>query len=272
MSVPDEREFKTLYRQSVDDVMYRMPEDWGPIANHNVGWRKNNFNARQYLLDSEVRFFRAWRAISTKSCVSMLDVGGFLAAFPLTMRRLGHDVTIAEKFEYYGGSLDGIAELLVENDINVVDIDFTLEGDVPDNLIDRFDAVTCMAVAEHLAHSPAPLMKNIHRVLRDDGQFVFEVPNLAYWPRRFSLFFRGRTVLAPIEEVYHSAVPFTGHHREYTLADARYVLKQGGFTVLDEQRFNYGLDNLGLTMQLFLLPARIFQSCAGVIFTHCCKS
>jgi hypothetical protein len=98
-----------------------------------------------------------------------------------------------------------------------------------------------MAVAEHLAHSPRILIENIHSVLRPDGVFAFEVPNLAFWPRRYSFFFKGNTVLAPIGDVYHSAIPITGHHREYTIDDARYVLKQGGFKIVGEQFFNYGI-------------------------------
>ena len=91
-----------------------------------------------------------------------------------------------------------------------------------------------MAVAEHLAHSPRYLIENIYSVLRIGGVFAFEVPNLAFWPRRYSFFVKGNTVLAPIADVYHSAIPFTGHHREYTIDDARYVMNQGKFTIVSE--------------------------------------
>lgn len=125
-----------------------------------------------------------------------------------------------------------------------------------------------MAVAEHLAHSPQPLMKNIQAVLIPGGHLIFEVPNLAFWSRRFSFFFPGRTVFAPIAQLYHSAIPFTGHHREYTLDDVRYVLTESGYRIVGEELFNYGLDNLGVFRQLYMLPARIFPRCAGVIFSH----
>ena len=129
-----------------------------------------------------------------------------------------------------------------------------------------------MAVAEHLAHSPKPLMENINNAMVSSGHLVFEVPNIAFWPNRFSLFFRGRTVHSSIESVYHSAIPFTGHHREYTIDDARYVLSQGGFTIKNEIIFNYGLNDIGVLLQLYMLPARIFRKCAGVILLHAVKN
>lgn len=94
----NEAEFSRIYRQAVGELMACMPDDWGPMARHNVGWVKGNFDARQYLLDSETRFLRTYRVFAEKQCKKLLDVGGFLAAFPLTMKRLGFDVSVTENF------------------------------------------------------------------------------------------------------------------------------------------------------------------------------
>lgn len=267
-----EREFSSAYQSSVKEIISCMPKDWSAIAKHNIGWSQDIFNVNKYLIDSEVRYAKAFKIFSENKCAKLLDVGGFLAAFPLTMSRLGFSVSVAEKFEYYENALDNIANCLTNNNIEILDCDFTSYPDNSTSFPNRhFEGVSCMAVAEHLAHSPKPLMKNIYNATAIGGHLVFEVPNIAFWPNRFSLFFRGRTIHASMESLYHSAMPFTGHHREYTIEDARYVLREGGFTIEKEELFNYGLNNIGILLQLYMLPARLFTKCAGIILIHATK-
>lgn len=264
-------DFSRIYRECVEEIIRRLPEDWAAFSKHNVGWRKEVFNFRQYLSFSETRYVRALHVLLSDSSRRILDVGGFLAAFPLALRRLGLEVSIAEKYGYYDNALDVIVEHLLSQGVQVLDLDFTEPQSKLDGLAQTFDAVTCMAVAEHLAHSPRALMENLHTVLKPGGTLVFEVPNLAFWPRRVAFFFHGRTVLAPIEHVYHSAVPFTGHHREYTLADAHYVVREGGFEVVADYMFNYSVDGQGLLHRLKHAPAILFREYAEIILLHCRK-
>lgn len=263
--------FSRVYREAVDEVVRLMPDDWSALEKHNRGWRPGFLNPRQYLIDSECRFRLAHRIIESTGAKEVLDVGGFLAAMPLALARLGFKVSIAEKFGYYGHALDGIAAHLVKNRVEVLDADFTDSTERLDSRREAFDAVTCMAVAEHLAHSPKGLMDNIRHVLKPAGDLVFEVPNLAFWPKRFMLFFMGKSVLSPIEDVYHSAVPFTGHHREYTLADAKYVVEQGGFSIVSEKMYNYAINTRSPWQLLKYAPAFLLKNWAGLIMLHCRK-
>lgn len=267
-----EKNFSAVYKDVVNEIMALMPDDLSAIARHNVGWRSGNFDPKQYLLDSETRYLRVLPALLSCKAASILDVGGFMAAFPLALRRLGFKVAIAEKFGYYEHSLDGIAAHLASNGIEVIDMDFTEPGNDMSGLLSRFDVVTCMAVAEHLAHTPKYLLENIRQCLKPGGAFIFEVPNLAFWPRRFSFFFKGNSVLAPISEVYHSAIPFTGHHREYTLDDARYVVNESGFSIASEQTFNYSINTGNLLGKIKYAPAFLFKEWAEVILLDCRKS
>ena len=263
--------FSTTYRQAVQEIMACVPADQAAIAKHNVGWRSGNFDPKQYLLRSETRYLRALNLLRSAGGKSVLDVGGFLAVFPLTLRRLGFSVSIAEKFGYYDHALDRVADCLKANGIEVLDIDFTEPGNSVAAITSRFDAVTCMAVAEHLAHTPRHLLENIRTVLEPGGALVFEVPNLAFWTMRFAFFFKGATVLSPVDEVYHSAVPYTGHHREYTLADARYVVGQAGFEIVSEETFNYSIDAGSIWNLLRYAPAYLFKEWSEVILLHCRK-
>lgn len=249
-----------------------MPEDWSAFAKHNVGWRKGRFDAQGYLRMSAERYWRAYRLVVSARARSVLDVGGFLAAFPLALARLGFDVAIAEHYEYYGTAFDRIAGHARENGVRVIDMDFT--ATVPDRatFLESFDAVTCMAVAEHLAHSPRALMENIRAALKPGGTLAFEVPNLAFWPKRYAFLVRGESVLAPMSDVYHSDVPFTGHHREYTIADARYVVGEAGLDVVREETFNYGFDTRSAWNRLKYAPAFLLKDWAEVILLQCRKA
>lgn len=261
-------EFSETYRKAVDEIVALMPKDWSAIAKHNAAWSRDLFDARKYLLDSEGRFLRAYRILLSDKAMRVLDVGGFLGALPLTLARLGFKVSIAEKYGYYGGSLDAIAGHLQANGVIIHDVDFTDPAAGLAGLADSFDGITCMAVAEHLAHSPKVLMDNMRQVLKARGTLVFEVPNLAYWPKRILFFLKGRTVLPPMADVYNSAVPFTGHHREYTLEDARYVMEKGGFSIVSECTYNYGIDTGNVLETLKFMPALLFKEWAGIILMH----
>lgn len=263
--------FSKIYKDTVAEIVDLLPQDLTVFAVHNLGWRSGSFDVKKYLLDSEFRYSNAYEVLCKERAKSLLDVGGFLGAFPLTLQRLGWQVTIAEKFGYYGDALDGVKNFLLANDVGVIDVDFTGFSEDIEKLAASFDSVTCMAVAEHLAHSPKILMNNINRVLRKNGVLIFEVPNLAFWPRRYAFFFRGESVMAPIEDLYHSSIPFTGHHREYTLADARYVMAESNFTIVSERTYNYSIDRTSLWQLVKFAPAILFKEWAEVVFLWCRK-
>jgi 2-polyprenyl-3-methyl-5-hydroxy-6-metoxy-1,4-benzoquinol methylase len=267
----DRARFDALYQHCVKEVMERMPDDWSAFARHNVGWRKDRFDAEGYLRMSAERYWRAYRILAAADAHSVLDVGGFLAAFPLSLARLGFEVSIAERYEYYGTAIDRIAGHARANGVRVIDMDFTAALADGAAVFERFDAVTCMAVAEHLAHSPRVLMENIRAALKAGGALAFEVPNLAFWPKRYAFLVRGESVLAPISDVYRSGVPFTGHHREYTISDARYVVGEAGLEVVQEETFNYGFDTRRLWNRLKYAPAFLLKEWAEVILLHCRK-
>jgi len=267
----DRARFDALYQQCVTEVIGRMPDDWSAFAKHNVGWRKDRFDAEGYLRMSAERYWRAYRILAATGARSVLDVGGFLAAFPLSIARLGFEVSIAEHYEYYGAAMDPIAGHARSNGVRVIDADFTIALADRAAILERFDAITCMAVAEHLAHSPRVLMENIRAALKPGGALAFEVPNLAFWPKRYAFFVRGESVLAPISDVYQSEVPFTGHHREYTISDARYVVGEASLELVREETFNYGFDTGRIWNRLKYAPAFLLQEWAEVILLHCRK-
>jgi SAM-dependent methyltransferase len=232
-------EFATAYAEAVRAIVpFLTPERLETLARHNPGWR--HFDLAAYLENSRVRYQAALDVFARHTSMSLptrfLDIGGFLGAFPLALCRLGVRVTLTERYDYYGGSLDELRDFLVAEGVEVWDNDLTeplepLPGE-------RFDLVAAMAILEHLAHSPRPLLRNAHALLSENGRLVCDVPNIGYWPVRIGLL-RGRSPLAPIADIYEAQVPFTGHHHEYTTDELAAVLEWSGFAVDELLTLNY---------------------------------
>jgi len=89
-------------------------------------------------------------------------------------------------------------------------------------------------------------------MLAPQGRLYLEVPNLAYWPKRIGLL-RGRSPLAPLEEVYDSAEPYLGHHREFTRADLRRLAELAGLATLRERAYTYSVTG-GAAQRLLRRP------------------
>jgi len=241
--VVDVEEFRRVYRGAVADVAAGIgPGELERIAEHDpplAAW-----DAHEYMRRSEVRYVRALQLLQGRVSASdaVLEVGGFLAVFPLALARLGVEVTVAERYDLYGGALDRVRVLLEEAGARVWDADFAA-GDVAS---DPFPVVLNMAMVEHVAGSPRRLMENLRRCC---GRcLLLEVPNLAYGYKRWDLA-RGRTIHPPLRSVYAAADPFTGHHREYTRADLDELLRLAGFEAVETTSFNYSL-NGGLRTRL----------------------
>lgn len=266
IEVPGLPGFGAAYQEAVTDVLpFLGAEATETIAKHNqalVGW-----SPESYLRLSELRYARALRAYASSSGTSpsesrVLDTGAYTGAFALSLARLGLDVTVTEAFSLYGGAFDGIRRLLEREGVTVVDLDVT----APDAQVgSRFDLVANMAMVEHLAHTPRPLMENLKRHLRPTGRLVLDTPNVAAWPKRVEALL-GRSTLPPLETVYRSAEPFTGHHREYTPDDVRRLLELAGLRLHGIETFNYTPLTIGGWRQIaYDWPRRRLASCREVI-------
>ncbi len=262
--------FQRRFQQSLNDVLpFFGDAELRLIARHNPAWGPDQFDLAGYLRASEVRYAHALRMFNAatsgagKRATTVLDVGGFMAVFPLALARCGVAVTLAEKYGYYAGAFDRLAGFLQAEGITVVDEDFS---ETKVDIGARFDLVTNMAVLEHLASSPRQMLQNLKQHLDVDGRLLLEVPNLAYWPKRVQLL-RGQSIHPGMQSLYDAEVPFIGHHREYTMDDLRQLARLGGLHLDDMQSFNYTpwLER-SLKQRLFLIwPTRVFPSCREVL-------
>lgn len=234
-ALPDRERFRRTYLRSLEDILrFWTPEMQAEIGRHNAGWKTLDFPG--YLRQSELRYWIAATALHRSGPVrSLCDVGGFFGAFPLTMRRLGVEVAMTEALEYYSDSFSPLFTYLRAEGIEILDHDpFEKERGV-----DRsFDVVTAMAVIEHYPHSLKRFIAFMRSVTAPGGRLYIEVPNIAYWPRRVALL-RGRSPLSRVEDIYESAVPFIGHHHEYTLDELHRLAGLSGLKMVGESHFNY---------------------------------
>jgi len=236
--VLDATGFEAAYRNAAGAVR----DLWTPamqerLALHCHGWRPGAFDFGNYLRASWPRYFLAYRSIAESGeCRTVCDVGGFFGVFPATLAGLGFQVTMTESLGYYAGAFGPLFEYLSGKGVTVVDYDpFGVERSPG-----RFDAVTVMAVLEHYPHSPKRFMANVVAMTRERGYVYIEVPNIAYWPKRMDLL-RGRTPLPPLADIFHSEVPYLGHHHEYTTAELMDLATWSGLRVLGVRHFSYSL-------------------------------
>lgn len=229
------KEFDNEYQQVVNDVYNLWNDDLqNEISIHCQGWAAGAFDFRKYLITSSLRYYYAYCTIQ-KQGASICDVGGFWGVFPVTLSRLGFDVTMTEALQYYGNGFDPIFDYIRNNHVEI--IDYNPFEDYP-HFAKKFDLVTVMAILEHYPHSPSRFMDNVKTLVNDHGKLYLEVPNIAYLPKRFLFLFFGQSPLTPIEQIYASKPPFIGHHHEYTIDELRTLANLCGLQVVEEHYYN----------------------------------
>jgi len=228
-------EFDKIYQRNVDAVL----EHWTvemqrQIAVHCYGWSPGQFDFTRYLRNSTIRFYRALQAFSGYGD-RVADIGGFWGVFPMTLQDIGYMATMTESLKYYGASFDPIFDLVRRRGVEIYDYDPFDDGPP---LEKQFDIITVMAVIEHYPHSLRKFMDNILRSITDNGKIFLEVPNVAYLPRRLKLMY-GVTPYTPVQQIYMSAVPFIGHHHEFTMTELHTLADLSGLSVIREDYYNY---------------------------------
>jgi len=233
--------FDAVYRETASEVeRFVTREAMIQLASHCLGWHPDHYDMFTYLKNSIIRYRQAYRYMLRhygNRRVSCLDVGGFWGIFPAVLSKMGYAAALTEKYEYYAEGFDGIRDYLQRVGVAIYDVDPVLETISSPQ---RFELISCMALLEHLPHSPKMLFQNFRELLIPEGGLILEVPNLAYWYKRQAML-RGKTVLTHIEFIYHSKVPFIGHHHEYTRDELEWVLEVAGFAPLWFDTHNYSL-------------------------------
>jgi 2-polyprenyl-3-methyl-5-hydroxy-6-metoxy-1,4-benzoquinol methylase len=251
MKVVSFQEFNKIYQKILEDIYkYWTSQMQKEMALHCINWGPDRFNMKTYLQASAIRYYIAFRCFAEQeSYQSLCDVGGFWGVFPITLKKFGFEVTLTESLRYYGAAFSGLFNFIAEQGVNIVDYDPFQTTPFPD----RYDAVTVMAVLEHYPHSLKVLMKNLTSMMRPEGSLFIEVPNIAYWPKRWNLLL-GKSPLTPLQDIYKSETPYIGHHHEFTISELRTLVELSDLTVQKEFFITYSSSRNPLK-RIFYKPA-----------------
>jgi 2-polyprenyl-3-methyl-5-hydroxy-6-metoxy-1,4-benzoquinol methylase len=150
----------------------------------------------------------------------LLDLGCALGAFLSLAKDHGWDPCGVDVSSYAAEKARGLSGVEVH------------QGELADCFFPdaSFDAVTLWDVVEHVP-DPAETLREVHRVLKDDGVILMDTPNEGALVRRISyLMYRllGRRVSYPANKLYHQ------YHLYYFSQTAlRTLLEQCGFEVIE---------------------------------------
>ena len=222
----------------VDEVLTAIQgSTFAPLEDRSPGLRGSDFV--DYLRCSQIRMAHAANALARHGVRRgrVLDYGAYFGNFSLMFRELGFSVEAVDAYGEYSTSLAPNVELMRSRGIGVHD--FAAVGrDVAGLEAEHYDVVLCMGVIEHVPHTPRVLLEPINRVLKTGGVLVMDTPNLAQLANRQKLA-RGEAIMTPIAVQYHAAVPFEGHHREYTIDELLWMVQALGHQPVACELFNY---------------------------------
>jgi len=166
----------------------------------------------------------------------IIDIGFFIPVVPITLAKPGFHVSSIENLAFYDNALNDIISLVSQSyGIEVFDFNI-LHDDI--GTTKQYDAVILSAILEHLNGTPKYLLNRTRVLGKDNAYHKIAVPNVAAIRKRISLLLKGSPPFPSISAYFHSAYPFTGHNREYTVRDLMYVLKQSGFDIIHLETYN----------------------------------
>lgn len=217
--------------------------DFTTLARHSPGLHGYDWTA--YIRCSVIRMLNALDVVRAAGIASgrLLDYGAYFGNMALLCRLAGYDVTAVDGYRNYGTVFDGCRREMLAAGIQILDF-ADVGADLSGVAAESFDGVLALGVLEHVPHTPRGLLESLNRVLRPGGTLVLDTPNLAYLYTRERLA-RGETIFTPIEQQYATALPFEGHHREYTVGEVRWMLEQIRHRIEEIRTFNYSLHALG---------------------------
>lgn len=208
------------------------------IAKHNKGYmRYAKDPVYSFVFAEKARFIDDVKYIyqTTEKDAEILDAGTFIPVIPLMLKFLGYKcITVVEKFSLYDGAIDPVLAAAKTAGIEVIDADITqpLSGK-------KYDLVLLLAVIEHFSSSPLQVIQNLKAALRTHkSRLLISVPNIARLENRIKLLL-GKTPLVDIEEFLLSEFPFTGHSREYTIADLYKLAELSQLSIQNVTAINY---------------------------------
>ena len=97
---------------------------------------------------------------------------------------------------------------------------------------EAYDCVCAMDVVEHYLYSLKLLIKNLE-ILNKKYVYI-TAPNIAVFHKRVNFRLDGISPPAKIEEVYASAIPYTGHHHEMIMYELEKIAELAELHIIEK--------------------------------------
>nr|WP_287410400.1 class I SAM-dependent methyltransferase [Pseudodesulfovibrio sp.] len=232
-------EFADVVIETSNEIISALQgKDLASLAKHSPGLV--GFDWPTYIRLSGIRVAKAMEKLCLFSFpeARILDYGSYFGNFSISLKKIGYEVHAIDSYASYGSVFDFVQELLSLYNVPVHAFDEP-EYKLP-VFSENFDVCLCFGVIEHIPHTPRPLMESLSRVLKSGGVLLLETPNLSYLYKIKALE-AGDSIFSPIETQYHTAIPFQGHHREYTSCEIEWILNHEKYAILDLDLFLYSI-------------------------------
>ncbi|MFA5070044.1 MAG: methyltransferase domain-containing protein [Patescibacteria group bacterium] len=250
----NEDEMKEYLSKKLDFIKFL---DFDQLSKYNHGHlRYKNNPLRDFTLSEFSTYNRIFSLYDKCKRGRVLEIGTFIPTIPLGLKKMGYKVVTVEKTEFYGDTYKPVIKCLEKNNIDFYDLDIIDKAEI--KKLGSFDYINLIAVVEHLLGSPQELFKSIHSLLKKDGKFIFEVPNLASFKRRINFLISGTNPMGNYADYFLSEYPFEGHHRLMNYNEVLYLFKNTDFEILKFIPFNKKSNSKNSIVKILEISQKVF--------------
>jgi 2-polyprenyl-3-methyl-5-hydroxy-6-metoxy-1,4-benzoquinol methylase len=212
--------------------------DFKPLEKHSPALKGNDWpNYLRCSIARLVHVLAGTSRLGIKEGSRVLDFGSYFGNFALAFKNSGYDVDALDSYQKYGATFQGVRKKLADEKVNI--LDFADVGEMLKNIPpDTYDLILCIGVIEHIPHTPRYLLDSLDRVLKPGGNLILETPNLAYIYNR-EKFASGLSVMEKIEAQFYTDTVYEGHHREYTVSEMAWMIRELSYEIVSVETFNY---------------------------------
>ena len=172
----------------------------------------------------------------TREKLEVCDYGCMLPFLPTALSLLGYSVTIVDRYDYYGAEFkNSIEKYCIENELKIVDLDILND---PFDSIKKSDISLNLAVVEHLNGSPKQFFNKIRNRTKDNGFFIFDVPNIANFVKRIRSLI-GYSPLDDYKDYLEAPYPYMGHNREMTVNEVKILMHATEFDIQTIETYDF---------------------------------
>ena len=211
-----------------------------PVDILGIGDTSGEYNYLNSLKGSYIRTVRDVDGLykNNRGNRHILEIGSYLGAVSVSLKKIGYSVSALDIPEFHKSS--SLRTLYEKNGIPFVGLNIK-HSQLPYDS-NSIDLVIACEVIEHLNFNPLPVLKEVNRILKNDGYIYIAMPNQTNIINRMKLFF-GKSIHSPIDDFFRQLhrndnMVVGLHWREYTLIETIQLIEKMGFETVVRYYFS----------------------------------